>query len=139
MEKVEEWLGIAVTRRDTYDTLLAKLWRRYSLDEGEGSGSGSGVSVDNLSNNSDDEDQVEDLVQIEDAPRLRRLETVLAGQHFHYGDITALDYEEQLGLVVSGGTDTFVQVWDAVEGSHRYTIQGHSDVIRAAEFYNNRL
>ncbi|KAJ2393034.1 Mitochondrial fission protein, partial [Coemansia sp. RSA 2603] len=73
-----------------------------------------------------------DAWEPEDQPRLR-LERTLCG---HYGAITALAHDPVLGLVASGSVDTHVRVWDT---KCLYTIAGHTDTVRAVQFYDRFL
>ncbi|ORX67044.1 WD40 repeat-like protein [Linderina pennispora] len=57
----------------------------------------------------------------------------------HYGGITAIDYDSDQGLVASGSLDTQVRVWDSGSGECKYTISGHSDIIRDVQFYDRFL
>ncbi|KAJ1946188.1 Mitochondrial fission protein [Linderina macrospora] len=90
------------------------------------------TTVEDVNEDSSDDMEYEQ----DDVPRLRELRQAFSG---HYGGITAMDYDADQGLVASGSLDTQVRVWDAATGACKYTISGHSDVIRGVQFYDRFL
>ncbi|KAJ1920238.1 Mitochondrial fission protein [Mycoemilia scoparia] len=148
LDRLDSALGLVLKRRDIYESRLSNLWKfEKSAEQIQNSGiAGDQVIYDpglndvisNLGTiggaNSDSVGDEDDIV--EDIPRLRSLERVMTG---HYGELTSLDYESTLGLIASGGTDTFAKIWNADKGDTRCSIQGHSDIVRSTRFLDNKI
>ncbi|KAJ1949010.1 Mitochondrial fission protein [Linderina pennispora] len=154
MREVDEQIMSSSSCRKDIDTRIAVIKEEMACHEPQtkaddtvlnasSKGSLHNAKVTTVEDVSDDEDisggdSGNDAMTYEqdDVPRLRELRQMFTG---HYGGITAIDYDDNQGLVASGSLDTQVRVWDSDSGECKYTISGHSDIIRDVQFYDRFL
>ncbi|KAJ1898316.1 Mitochondrial fission protein [Kickxella alabastrina] len=106
-----------------------------SISDDQGNSLTMAALVEDISDDGDDDDDA-GVYEQDDVPRLRKLDHLFRG---HYGAVTALDSDPDMGLIASGSLDTQVRVWDSDTGACKYVIRGHNDIIRGVQFYDRFL